>query len=83
MENLTDTVEFVLSSKNAPRMQTIVGRANEWCRKSMTQTALASAAITSFEHYLDLLFQYDKNWKENLIYRQIIQNTNDLVQCDI
>ncbi|KAL3794138.1 hypothetical protein HJC23_012845 [Cyclotella cryptica] len=78
IENITETMKYVLDSKNELQMRRIVERANEWCAESMTKEALADSALVAMEEYVDLLSRYDPSWREQGI---TVQNSDDFVQC--
>lgn len=81
IDNLTETVEYVFDGKNEPDMKQIVLHANEWCKASMTTRALATAAVASLDHYLELLSHYDTNWSDKFLDNTSLTNADDLVPC--
>lgn len=81
VDNITQSVEYVMDIKNEREMKQIVMHANEWCQVSMTATALSSAAVAALQSYMDILSRYDTSWREKLTNSMSATNAHDLVPC--
>ena len=83
LDNLTEVTSYVIDEKNDDEMKLIVESANLWCKRKMTQKAIALDMITQLQEYEAAFNEYMSKIKYDESLTQLLtQNmTKNLIEC--
>eukprot|EP00970_Alexandrium_tamarense_P006145 scaffold1033_cov205-Alexandrium_tamarense.AAC.4 len=84
LDNLTETVAYVMDKRNEEEMQQMIKSANNWCKKSLSEEGLAKDSLIQLDRYRQALDDYDMNWSKEWmgVRKQFTETIDDLVDCD-
>lgn len=82
LSNLTETMAYVLDSRNEHEMKGIVASANAWCRSAMTRWAFSNEATVAVEMYQHALDVFDVTWRKDWSNARLLDRIDDLVECN-
>lgn len=84
LDNLTETVAYVIDKRNEEEMQQMIKSANNWCKKSLSEEGLAKDSLIQLDRYRQALDDYDMNWSKEWMgmRKQFTETIDDLVDCD-
>ncbi len=83
VNNITQVAELVMDEDNDADMQQIVANANAWCKENMSREKMARCAIEAIEKYRVLLNDYDEHWHEEWPSKKVLNDMDDLVECNV
>ena len=83
LENITEVVSYAVHEENDDEMKRIVASANLWCKRKMTEKAIALDMITQLQKYEAAFNEYisDIMYDESLTPLLTQNMTRDLVEC--
>ena len=83
LENITEVVSYAVDEENDDEMKRIVASANLWCKRKMTEKAIALDMITQLQKYEAAFNDYisDIMYDESLTPLLTQNMTRDLVEC--
>lgn len=83
LENITEVVSYAVDEENDDEMKRIVASANLWCKRKMTEKAIALDMITQLQKYEAAFNEYisDIMYDESLTPLLTQNMTRDLVEC--